>query len=558
MINADYPSIDVESLTTTIRESIRKHASSVTDSSQASETGGLESATDYSPLKLQPVFHPKNAGDSYHVNELLQYHDRVFVTNAYRAILCRAPNEVEYNDCLSRLRSGRINKIDVLATLRSSPEGKSRGVQIDGLRVRASIRQLGHLPIIGYVFRLGIALVRLPSAVRDQRQFDAYVLAQSQEIADFVNGVGAQVTESRNEIGTLLKLESLLLELRDRQDAIAKHQALQDAKTTSQFDAIVHQLQQQREDSNQLLDTYRDQTRQEIATSTNALMDQLGHEVTAHVTESQRLMQLTLRELRAELDRLSRMLQLTQADLSIQASRIAATTPTAFVSGEQSDLPLDTMYAAIEDRFRGSREEIKERFRVYLSYVKQACANGEGFILDLGCGRGEWLELLAEQGINAKGVDANRVLIGRCRDLGLTVIEDDVLAHLRSLSDESVSAITGFHIVEHLSIGDLSNMLNEVMRVLRPGGIVLFETPNPENVLVGSNFFYFDPSHIHPLPSPLMELLLETRGFTDIKVLTLHPWDSGRVDGDSELTERFNGLFYGPMDYAILGWKVGA
>jgi O-antigen chain-terminating methyltransferase len=138
------------------------------------------------------------------------------------------------------------------------------------------------------------------------------------------------------------------------------------------------------------------------------------------------------------------------------------------------------------------------------------------------------------------------------------VTEQDVLSYLRTLETASISAVSAFHIIEHLPFNYLVRLLNEVMRVLRPAGLVLFETPNPENVLVGSNFFYFDPSHHHPLPSSLMELLLETRGFAEIEIKNLHPWDSGRVQGRGELAERFNGLFYGPMDYAILGWKPHA
>ena len=75
-------------------------------------------------------------------------------------------------------------------------------------------------------------------------------------------------------------------------------------------------------------------------------------------------------------------------------------------------------------------------------------------------------------------------------------------------------------------------------RVLRPGGLAIFETPNPENVLVGSNFFYLDPTHHHPLPSELMQFLFESRGFDRVEVLNLHQWDAGRVAGEGELAER--------------------
>jgi len=217
---------------------------------------------------------------------------------------------------------------------------------------------------------------------------------------------------------------------------------------------------------------------------------------------------------------------------------------------------LDTFYAALEDRFRGSREEIKERLKPYLPYVKRLAPSENAPVVDLGCGRGEWLEILKDNGVNALGVETNLVQLERCRGLGLEVVEQDMLSYLRGRPDKSAAAITGFHIIEHLSIETLVSLLDEAMRVLISGGLVIFETPNPENVLVGSNYFYFDPTHRHPIPGPLMQLLLETRGFHQIETITLHPWDSGRVAGEGELAERFNGLFFGPMDYAILGWKV--
>jgi SAM-dependent methyltransferase len=129
---------------------------------------------------------------------------------------------------------------------------------------------------------------------------------------------------------------------------------------------------------------------------------------------------------------------------------------------------------------------------------------------------------------------------------------------LQGVAHASAGAVTGFHIIEHLSFNGLVTLLDEVMRVLRPGGIVIFETPNPENLVVGSNYFYLDPTHRHPLPTELMEFLFKNRGFEQIEILPLHPWEDGRVAGEGELAERFNAYIYGPMDYAVVGRKVGA
>src|SRR5262249_10569470 len=122
---------------------------------------------------------------------------------------------------------------------------------------------------------------------------------------------------------------------------------------------------------------------------------------------------------------------------------------------------LDAFYAELEDRFRGTRKEIKERFQVYLPYINESAP-----VVDLGCGRGEWLELLSEAGIEAHGVDTNRIQVEECRARGLNISEEDFLVHLRGLADGSAGAVTGFHIIEHVSLDALITLVSEVMRVL--------------------------------------------------------------------------------------------
>jgi SAM-dependent methyltransferase len=453
MIKPEQPRIEIDDLAAVIRESIaaQKHHDGPRFANASSAAPPPSSVPE---LKLQPDFQPRS-NNRYHISDLLRYHDRAFVDNAYRAILKRPPDATELARDLKRVRSGDFNKIDLLSSLRYAPEGRAKGVEIDGLSTPAVVRRLGHLPLIGYFVRLAIALVRLPKQVRDQREFAGYVLSQNQQMADYINGISARLAEL-SEATT----ETQKIELRIENWMTAERELIQ----------------------NQI-----------------ALLDASLHGAAA------------------------------------------------------KRLDLDELYSALEDRFRGTREEIKERCRIYLPYIQ---ALPDPIVIDLGSGRGEWLELLNEAGIEARGVETNRVAIAQCRERGFDVVDDDVITYLRSLAGASVAAITGFHIIEHVSIDALVTLLDEVLRVLRPGGLAIFETPNPENVVVGSNFFYLDPTHKHPLPSELMEFLFDNRGFAPVEVLNLHPWDSGRVAGEGELAERFNGFFFGPMDYAILGWKT--
>ena len=220
---------------------------------------------------------------------------------------------------------------------------------------------------------------------------------------------------------------------------------------------------------------------------------------------------------------------------------------------------LDAIYVSFEDRFRGTRLEIKERSRVYLPLLQERKIGTKRMpILDVGCGRGEWLELLLENDLTAGGVDINRVLLAYCKDAGLNVTEGDILEHLKKLPDRSLGAVTGFHIIEHLPLDILVRVFDETVRVLKPGGIAIFETPNPNNVLVGSHNFYMDFTHRNPLPSLTTQFILEARGLCDVQILNLHPYpESLRLQDDgTELTKRFNDYFYGPQDYAVIGRKA--
>ena len=219
----------------------------------------------------------------------------------------------------------------------------------------------------------------------------------------------------------------------------------------------------------------------------------------------------------------------------------------------------DAFFAAFDEQFRGTRTATKERLRVYLPLLQEATSGvGDNSVVDLGCGRGEWLELLQEEGIRGKGVDRNRVLVDECRQCGLDVVESDLLTYLCSLPDRSVGAVTGFHIVEHLPFNLLLTVFDETVRVLQPDGVAIFETPNPQNMLVSTEEFYIDPTHRRPLPSSLLKFVAEVTGLARVKVLFLHPFpEAHRVqEAGLEVAQRFNQLFYGPRDYAVIGWKV--
>ena len=148
---------------------------------------------------------------------------------------------------------------------------------------------------------------------------------------------------------------------------------------------------------------------------------------------------------------------------------------------------MDPFYRAFEERYRGSRELIKSRLEVYLPFVEPLKTLYEGSeILDLGCGRGEWLELMQQNGFRAKGVDLNEGMLLACRELNLDVCQADALDYLRGLAVDTLSVVSAFQVVEHISFEALRELVDEAHRVLKPGGLLILETPNSENLVVGT------------------------------------------------------------------------
>lgn len=242
--------------------------------------------------------------------------------------------------------------------------------------------------------------------------------------------------------------------------------------------------------------------------------------------------------------------------LSATGINSAESAPSPGSSATNAPQLLDALYLSFEDRYRGSREDVKTRQKVYLPYV-DACVSrlGRG-VLDIGCGRGEWLELLGEAGIHATGLDLNRVAIEECRSRGLDVQYADGIEILRQTAGSTLTVITAFHVIEHLAFEDLIRLLDEALRTLRPGGLLIVETPNPGNLLVAAERFYLDPTHRNPLPSELVSYLVKARGFARAEVAALHPVESP-VDArsDDPLLSLLHDKFFGAQDYGVIGWK---
>jgi O-antigen chain-terminating methyltransferase len=182
----------------------------------------------------------------------------------------------------------------------------------------------------------------------------------------------------------------------------------------------------------------------------------------------------------------------------------------------------DPFYRDFEDHFRGSRDVIKKRLEVYLPFVLPLHERYPDVpSVDLGCGRGEWLELLEDRDIHVVGVDIDDGMLLDCRTRSLPAHHCDALTYLATLPAESQLIVSAFHVVEHIEFAQLRMIVVEALRVLKPGGLLILETPNPENVRVGACSFYIDPTHRSPIPPDLLSFVTAYYGFHRTKVLRL-------------------------------------
>jgi O-antigen chain-terminating methyltransferase len=508
------------------------------------------------------------AKDRYALHELLGGHRAAFVRNAFSAVLGRDADPEGFGHFDAKLAAGELTRLDALCELRYSKEGRARGTRIAGLgRVRFG-RMLRRVPLLGSMLAIAHAVLRLPGIGRRLEWLENNVIELGWEtrgtllrmqralsevewrranLAGEVDQAIRTLDHSRNLLrdhalmlhGAVGQLQSSDAALRHWMGAFGENLAAIDGMSKRLQSAV--QLQATREDLRQALEQVIGALAPLVAIpwelerhkGTLALIEAGAKQALVRVNE---LEQRHARDMR---------------DLAVgDASGAWAHRPAG----------LDEFYARFEERFRGTFDDIKSRLAVYVPRVLEVMeAIGPGTALDLGFGRGEWLQLLRDNGIAAGGVDSNGVMVRQVRARGLDVTQGDALEHVRRLPDSSIAVVTAFHVVEHIPFPLIVELLRECARVLKPGGMVLFETPDPENLVVGAHTFWYDPTHVKPLPSEMMRYVAESQGFDRVEVLRLHPneaWE--RIPDDAaapELRDRLNELLYGPRDYSIVGYK---
>jgi SAM-dependent methyltransferase len=215
-------------------------------------------------------------------------------------------------------------------------------------------------------------------------------------------------------------------------------------------------------------------------------------------------------------------------------------------------------YKRFEDKFRGSREEVLLRLSAYDPLLNLALAtHGQhAKVLDLGSGRGEWLSKLAGMGFDGTGVDSNQAMNAEAQRHNIKCEAQDALEYLRNCPAEHFSVVSAFHFVEHIPTDYLLAVLRESFRVLKKGGLLILETPNPENLRVSQWSFYLDPSHQRPIPPPLLDFFVEDAGFVSHYLLRVN--GVSQKNGASTLEQTLGRMLKASPDYASIGLKEAA
>ena len=270
---------------------------------------------------------------------------------------------------------------------------------------------------------------------------------------------------------------------------------------------------------------------------------------------------------RLEIQRLRTLVSRLAGRVSSSDARLTSDVPGAHKPAVADLAVLDgATYVQFERRFRGSPQEIKERQLDALRFV-DSIAGSPAPLLDLGCGRGEWLALLRDAGITAYGVDSSDAMVAEAVARGLDARCADALEHLENLQEGSLQAVSAFHFAEHVPLNIFARVLDAAALALRPGGLLLLETPNPTNLVVGSASFYLDPTHLRPLHPDLLGFLVETRGFTDVELHYVHPTvdaetlHAGEPAGGydprlNRVVDSAEWALFGPQDYVLLARRA--
>ena len=449
-----------------------------------------------------------------------------------------------YQKTIPEIADFELPSLDSLGHARDAAEGKAAAIG------KVNPRPPGFLHEA--VQRLKRLVARsLNWLVREQIDFNRAAIAYMDR------NVEAMIEQNHNALRIARELAALRRETTERLDQMHARLALADDAVVAHHDLLRHWSEwrpafERRAELTEirLLHQFR-----ELEANARHLRQNYDDALSRSSGDLQKHFWAELGALRETLDRE------VQSELRVLRRRlIASEQPPSLPPSAQPQAPAATApavgfdYARFEERFRGSEEYISSNQQFYVPYFQSASK-----VVDLGCGRGEFLALLRQGGLSGLGVDLDDAALAACREKGLEVEKADLFEFLERQPDASWGGIFCAHVVEHLPPTRLPLFAELAYRKLAPGGVFALETPNPACLAIFAGDFYVDPTHERPVPSKQLEFHLREAGFGAIEVTERHPAidvypeldQLDAIDGLKSFRERF----FGGLDYAIIGRK---
>lgn len=523
------------------------------------------------------------------VSEFMQYQEREFVDRAYVLILGRHADPDGLEHYFKQLLTGEISKEEILYSLKNSEEGQKRELVINGLdalyKKRRTKRRLLRIPVIGKCARFGLNLRRVNRRVNTltlkeysaERELER-VKCEYTELTAQIENLKYQVAEST------LRAEECKRQAEEAEERLERldRQAIESAEHIEKFKRLAAESEKNMQElkkqaaaseerfthsqerfaelqgfTNQIGSNVKDinSTLEGIGSNVNDINTALGNYDTilgGYVNEDKK----TIQTLMAEVFTLKARLNALEQNGVAATAQVQGEAP---VPKEAEDAYASIDYFDFENHFRGSREHVKKVQTMYLPYYE-----GRKNVLDLGCGRGEFTEMLTERNVGVTGVDQYAPYVEYMKTLGLPVVHDDAIHYLNE--QEQVDGIFVGQVVEHISVGQILELCRLAYEKLEEGCYLIMETPNPTSLAIYTECFYMDPSHQKPVHPRTLKYIAEKAGFSSVEILYTQasrmPFHIPRLkENDADFKEfneamgRVSELLYGSQDYAIVARK---
>ena len=387
----------------------------------------------------------------------------------------------------------------------------------------------------------GLVARALDWHVREQVEFNRAVMNCVQAAMEALNETNRAISTLTGKLEPLQQETSELKDIRSHWAEWRREWERRLASNEAHFLRSVSELQASWQHRVTLLDeTHREQMKS-LHTNFQAALDRSATEIQ--------------QKLWADMDRIrSEYESIIHAELRLLRQKASMGQPHSAQGPIQHSEPaaaLDQIdWLKFAEKFRGAEEYVKEHQRMYAQHFA-----GASEVLDIGCGRGELLQVLQEAGVSARGIDLNEDCLALCRAKNLQVEKADLFEHLMQLPENSLGGIVCAQVVEHLPPERLPDLVRLAQSKLKRGALLAMETPNPECLAIFATHFYLDPTHTRPIPPALMEFYFEEAGLGRIEAIRLYPAVE-TMPSLRELPDDFRKQFFGSLDYVVFGRKL--